>query len=382
MAQRRRVVCGLVVCALLIPVVWPAVAAAAQGEPALTARITQVDVSRFPQVTVYVSVTDAGGEPVAIDPSRLSLYEDGERVVPEDVRGVGEGEPLSTLLVIDVSGSMNTAGKLEAAKAAARAYLAQMGAQDRAGVIAFNTEVMVVQSLTADRAALLAAVDSLTAAHDTALYDAVAEAVSLLDAVQGRKAILVLSDGMDNRSRLGLQQALAGIGPGGLSISTIGLGDRSRAGDEWAGIDESALRAMASQAGGSYSFAADADGLRRLYERLGRALHSEYAIRYTSPAALRDGVSRSLTVALSDAAAPVQSAARYNPGGLVPEVAQPAPWPVFAGALACLLALLLLPRWLAAAWPLLRRRAVGGGDGESEGRVRLHDPPKPRIRLR
>ncbi|MEW6568879.1 MAG: VWA domain-containing protein [Chloroflexota bacterium] len=382
MAQRRRVARGLVVCVLLISLALVPFTALAQGEPALTTQITQVDVSHFPQVTVYVSVTDAAGEPAAIDPARILLYENGERVVPDEVHGMGEGEPLYTLLVIDVSGSMNTAGKLDAAKAAARAYLAQMRPQDRAGVIAFNTEVMVAQSLTADRTALLSAVDSLQAAHDTALYDAVAQAISILESVDGRKAILILSDGMDNRSRLSLQQALAGIGPGGLSISTIGLGDRSRPGDEWVGIDESALRAMADQAGGSYSFADDADALRQLYERLGRTLQSEYAIRYTSPSTLRDGVSRSLTVTLSDVPVPAQAATRYNPGGLVPEVAQPAPWPIFAAVLAGLLALLLVPRWVAVGWHALRRRAVPGAPSKARPGVRLHDPPKPKIRLR
>jgi Mg-chelatase subunit ChlD len=56
------------------------------------------------------------------------------------VRGLGTSDPLTTLLVIDVSGSMARAGKLEAAKAAASAYVNQMRPGDRAGLLAFATQ--------------------------------------------------------------------------------------------------------------------------------------------------------------------------------------------------------------------------------------------------
>src|SRR3990170_5044955 len=82
-------------------------------------QITQIDRSRFPEIRVYVSATDAAGEPAAISADDLRLFENGQPVEPESILGAGEGGPLTTMLVIDISGSMDVAGKLDAAKSAA-----------------------------------------------------------------------------------------------------------------------------------------------------------------------------------------------------------------------------------------------------------------------
>lgn len=57
----------------------PAGRITASGEPPLV-RITQVDTSRFPQVVIYVSVTDAAGEPIEVAPSQLALTENGVQI--------------------------------------------------------------------------------------------------------------------------------------------------------------------------------------------------------------------------------------------------------------------------------------------------------------
>jgi hypothetical protein len=225
---------------------------------------------------------------------------------------------------------------------------------------------------------MLAAIDGLKAFGDTTMYDALAAAAESLRDVPGRKAVIALTDGLDNRSTLTSGQVLEQIGPGGLSISVIGLGDPSQLGVTNSGLDEAALRALAEGAGGGYGYAADPETLASLYERYGRALQSEYAITYTSPTALRDGVKRTLTVTVGEASAAVQ--ADYNPGGVLPEVSQPASWPLFGAALVGLLVLLLVPAVAgrALAW-------VGGlrsGRGRKTARIRLHEQPQPRVRLR
>ena len=352
------------------------------GDERARVRITQVDTSGFPIVTVYVSVTDDGGEPVGIDPQRIVLHENGAPIVVDEVHALGTVEPLSTMLVIDVSGSMNLEGKLQAAQDAARAYVATMRSGDQAGVIAFNTQARLVQPLTQDRPALEAALDSLVAAGDTALYDGVAAAIQALEAAAGRRAILVLSDGMDNSSQITPEEALARIGPAGLSISTIGLGDPSRAPGAWAGLDAAVLSHLAQQAGGSYTAVDDGEALRGLYERLGRVLQSEFVITYTSPSGLRDGVNRSLSVSLAETGAAAADQAAYNPGGLVPEVPRPAPWRVFLGALALLTAMAVVPAVGSGLVRRLRRHGRLANAGRVQGKIRLREPKEPRVRLR
>ncbi len=339
--------------------------------------ITQVDTSQFPKITVYVSATDANGEPLGVDPKQIAFSENGQAITPQTVSGQGEIGPLTTLLVVDISGSMNEGGKLAAAKAAAKAYINQMRDGDQAGLVTFNTEVTTVQPVTQDRAALTKAIDGLKAKNDTAMFDALAQGEQTLQSVNGRKAIIVLTDGLDNRSKVKLDQVTKDLGPSGLSISTIGLGDPKQLGITNAGIDEKALQSLADQAGGTFGYANTTDSLTDLYQKFGRALQSEYAITYTSPSALRDGVTRNLSVSLNGTAqaAPATS---YNPGGLVPEVAQSS-WPLFGLILVGLLILLALPM-------LIRWAATGLGkvlpNKQKKSNVRMAESAPSRIRLR
>ncbi len=311
------------------------------GEPHVI--ITQIDTSQFPSVTLYISVTDDAGEPVGIDPSRLVIQENGVTIQPDQMQGnAAVIDSLTTMLVMDVSGSMYSADKLDTAKDAAKAYVDQMRGGDQTGLMSFNTEITYAQEITADVDRLKAAIDSLIAEKDTAMYDALVEAADLLDPIPGRKAIIVLTDGMDNVSQNDLGNVIARIGPSGLSISTVGLGNPEDQNASLAGIDEPALIELANRAGGEYAYANDAAGLTSLYQRYARVMQSEYVITYTSPGELRDGITRQLTVSLAETGSAAEAAA-YNPGGLVPEVGEPASWSVFLTALAVLLAMLFVP---------------------------------------
>src|SRR5262245_16257055 len=183
---------------------WPFTIVSAQ-EDTPQIRITQVDNSKFPNVTVYVSVTNAAGEPVGIDPSAIEIYENGQLMKPVDIQGGGEvGEehiPVTTMLVMDISGSMDKNDKLAAAKEAAKSYVNQMQPNDQTGLIAYDTQVYTVQPLTTDITTLNSAIDGLQSGSDTAMYNALVEAEKALEGVSGRKTIIVLTDGLDNKSQ-------------------------------------------------------------------------------------------------------------------------------------------------------------------------------------
>ncbi len=334
----------------------------AQGDTQV--RITQVDNSKFPTVTVYVSVTNSAGEPVGVDPAAIQISENGEAMQIVDARGGGQGgqgvaEPLTTMLVIDISGSMDKKNKLTAAKDAAKAYVNQMRAGDQAGLMAFDTKTYYVQPATTDTAALTSAIDGLKTGGDTAMFDALVEAEEALSSVPGRKAIIVLADGLDNHSQNTVASVIEQIGPSGLTISTVGFGDASTASQS--GLDEGALKSLAERSGGLYSFAADSQSLSALYQQLGRTLQSEYAITYVSPSTLRDGINRNLTVSLSGVGATTET--NYNPGGVLPEVTGVS-WTLFGLILAGLLLLLFAP--------LLIVRAAGLFSGmKQKGKVKI-----------
>jgi hypothetical protein len=242
-------------------------------------------------------------------------------------------------------------------------------------VLSFNTEVNYNQAVTSDREKLLKAIDSLRADGDTAMYDALLKAVETLNPISGRKAIIALTDGLDNRSKSKPDDVIRAIGVGGLSISTVGLGEPGLGKGVLSALDEEALRDLAQRAGGLYGYANDQDSLKKLYELYGRVLRSEYVITYASPSTLRDGVNRALSVSLlpvGGAAGVLGGNAVYNPGGLVPEVAEKAPWSLFFILLAGLLLLLGVPFLIGRVLKLAPGAA--SGKGRSSGK-------KPRIRL-
>lgn len=378
----------LTLCLLSLMVLQPLSGAAAQSDDTQV-RITQVDNSRFPNVTVYVSVTNAAGEPVGVDPATIQIQENGQLMEPAEVQGGGavvggEAIPVTTMLVIDISGSMDKNDKIGAAKEAAKAYINGMRPGDQAGLISYDTQVYTVQPVTSDVPALVSAIDALQTGSDTAMYNALVEAEKALESASGRKAIIVMTDGMDNQSSATLDDVIAGISESGLSISAIGFGDATLTGQE--GLDEAGLRALAEGAGGQYAFATDAQTLSTLYQQYGQSLQSEYAITYISPSPLRDGVNRNLTVALTESGVSMES--QYNPGGVLPEVSSRS-WMLFGGILAAILLLLAAPGLVtrgAQAFASVRSSKPSSSKAQSQGRIRLDKPPvsntKPRVKFK
>jgi len=342
-------------------------------------RITQVDNSNFPNVTVYVSATDANGDPVGLNPESIQIHESGELMEPVNVQGGGavvggEAIPVTTMLVIDISGSMDKNDKISAAKEAAKAYVNGIRAGDQAGLITYDTQVYTVQPLTSDVTALVNAIDSLQTGSDTAMYNALIEAENALEGVSGRKAIIVMTDGMDNQSSNTVDDVISGIGESGLSISAIGFGDTTVTGQE--GLDEEGLRTLAEGTGGQYAFATDAQTLSTLYRQYGQSLQSEYAITYISPSPLRDGINRSLTVSLSEIGVSMEG--EYNPGGVLPEVSSQS-WILFGSILVAILVLLVVPG-------LFNRGVQAFTSSKPKSRIRLDKPPtgnsKPKVRFK
>jgi VWFA-related protein len=350
-------------------------------------RITQVDNSHFPNVTVYVSATDVNGNPVGLDPETIQIHENGELMQPVNIQGGGavvggEAIPVTTMLVIDISGSMDKNNKIGAAKEAAKAYVSGMRSGDQAGLITYDTQVYTVQPVTSDTAALISAIDGLQTGSDTAMYNALIEAEKALEPISGRKAIIVMTDGMDNQSASTAQDVINGIGESGLSISAIGFGDATASGQE--GLDEAGLRTLAEGAGGQYAFATDAQTLSSLYQQYGQSLQSEYAITYVSPSTLRNGINRNLTVSLSEIGVSAEGA--YNPGGVLPEVSSRS-WVLFGGILAVLLALLVIPGLFTRGVTVFAsmRSKPGHKQPKPSGRIKLDKPPashtEPRVKF-
>lgn len=151
------------------------------------------------QVELYASVTGPDGRSVRnLTAQDFVVAEDG---TPQEVATFAAGEfPAAVALAIDRSVSMK-GRPLEIARAAARVFIDALRPDDRAMLIGIGGAVQVLAPLGVDRAPMYAALDALDAWSVTTLHDAIIASLDLLEDEPGRRAIVVLSDGLDSFSR-------------------------------------------------------------------------------------------------------------------------------------------------------------------------------------
>lgn len=150
-------------------------------------------------ITIPVSVFDRNGLYIPnIRQEEFKIFEDGKE---QTIEYFGTSDkPFSVILLIDVSYS--THYRIDEIKDGAKAFVDQLKPQDRVMVIEFSESVRIRTEFTSDRRELYRAIDKADFGSGTSLYDAVD--ISLrkqLAKVEGRKAVVLFTDGVDTTSR-------------------------------------------------------------------------------------------------------------------------------------------------------------------------------------
>jgi len=158
-------------------------------------------------------------------------------------------------------------------------------------VVGFGTEPAVRSAMTADRAATAAAVGSLEAAGETALYDAVA--LGARQFTTPRRATVLLSDGKDTASRATLDDAVRAVGGARSSFYGVLL--------ESPDLDPAAVERLARSTGGQVVRAADPGALEAVYDEIGAELAALYQLTFT--ATQRGSTAIEVTATAGDATA-------------------------------------------------------------------------------
>ncbi len=243
------------------------------GEPT-SVQITQFDLGGFPMVKAYLSCIDANGKPVrGLTRENITITENNYPVLIDSMQmsGVnGLREPLSFAIVLDRSESM-TGEKIERAKESVLRFISLMEPGDRAALFAFSDEVDALELLTGSRNILRQAVLTIQPRGHTALYDGIARGVESVQGVSGRKAVIVLTDGIANRGALDIDQAIESAAKAYVSVTVIGLGKDVR---------KARLERIAQETGGAYFFTPEADGLSEIYLTISNRMRNEYVITY------------------------------------------------------------------------------------------------------
>jgi tight adherence protein C len=316
----------VIVCALGLVLLALAVSATSAALADAVLDIVEVRADGFPRVVLRLSLAleddMTAGELTAQD---FRVVEDGE-VQPsaELFRIRNSAVPASVIMAIDTSGSMNEQDRLPQARAAARAFLAQMRPRDQVGLITFGSDVTVRQAPTSDRQLLLRAINGLAPAGDTRLYDALVRGAGQAGSASGgTRAVVVLTDGQDTQSSSDVDQAIRAATRLSIPIYTIGLG---------AEVQGDVLQRIAQETGGRYYHAPRPEDLERVFRLVSRQLSSQYDLFWQSRAQGQPGREVPIQVSLTTPSGTVAEAqATYR----LPRVGRPSVGPatVSGGAL-------------------------------------------------
>jgi VWFA-related protein len=177
-------------------------------------------------VTVQFRITDASGQPAFdVKPDEIVVKEDGQQVTRLEIHSPAALEPLTTVLAIDTSGSMAEHGKMDEAKQAARLFVDRLEGKAECGLILFDHLLRVQERPGDDLKKLRAAIDGARPGGGTAYLDATSQAIGMLHGVKGRRAVLVMTDGVDLNSQRSLEEVIGQARATEVPIYTIGVGE-------------------------------------------------------------------------------------------------------------------------------------------------------------
>jgi Ca-activated chloride channel family protein len=187
--------------------------------------------------------------------------------------------PITAVVMLDTSGSMtSTIGLL---KQAAEQFLLRLLPDDKAAVGAFNDKIEVGSGFTSNRDQLISDVRDLDYGNGTRLYDALAESLDMLKGLEGRRVILVFTDGDDTASRVGRGKVLERARAEEVMVYAIGLESEYFDGARNVRTKpDSGLRGLAEETGGGYFELKKTADLGGTFSRVAQELHSQYVLGF------------------------------------------------------------------------------------------------------
>jgi predicted RNA-binding Zn-ribbon protein involved in translation (DUF1610 family) len=313
----RRLVFGGMPVLLLGALLSPAGITLAQAElPEDTiVTVSQLDVSQYPEITIYVSVTDEDGQPLPLlDQANFSLSEDGQPVEIVDFAGIGESRPVDVIFAFDTTGSMGD--EIYAMIGTSIAFAQELedrGRDYRLGLVTFGDEVRGVyspdNSLTSDARVFQDWMRSLVA--DGGNEDPENDYGALKRATQmqfrsGSQVIFILitdaalhhyGDPPDggfsfDDSDLNLEPMLALFSERAVTVHVVGP-------------DLPELLSLTEQTSGSFYNISTNPNFTGMIADIGETIANQYRITYHSPRPTYDGTRRNVNVTVGEAEAGV-----------------------------------------------------------------------------
>jgi Ca-activated chloride channel family protein len=234
-------------------------------------------------VPIYATVVDSGGRLVPdLQRGDFSILDNGK---PVDLSLFSnESQPFTAVVMLDTSASMTA--NLKLLNRAAEQFLLRLLPVDKAQVGAFNDKIQLSGTFTNNRDELIGALNDLYFGNPTRLNDGIAAGLDALEGIDGRRVVIVFTDGEDTSSRLGFKTVMERARDEEVMVYSIGLESeyfngvrvvRSRPSRD--------LKKISDETGGGYFELLKTADLAPTFTRVAQELRSQYLIGF-APTAL------------------------------------------------------------------------------------------------
>jgi Ca-activated chloride channel family protein len=229
-------------------------------------------------VFVPTTVTDSEGRLVPdLEKEDFTILDNGK---PQDITIFqDETQPFTAVVMLDFSASMT--GNLQLLKQATEQFLLRMLKEDKAQVGAFSDKIQFSGTFTSDRDDLIGALNDLQYGNPTRLYDAIDQSIDMVEKVEGRKVVLVFTDGDDTSSRVSFGHVLDRARDHDIMVYSIGLESEYFNGARMQRTrPDRALRRLADETAGGYFELKKSADLAPTFTRVAQELHSLYTLGF------------------------------------------------------------------------------------------------------
>lgn len=248
--------------------------------------LEQAEVGR---ILVEAGVYDGAGKPALdLNASAFRLREDGELQELDVVSR--ETYAMSVVLLVD--NSQSVARRIAEVRNAAERFARSLRKGDRVTVAPFNTKLGSITGPTNDVATVAEAIDAMKAGGGTAILDSVAAAVRLLENAEGRRIIVLVTDGFDEKSTIPLEDVVKQAQTARVTVYGLAVGGLT--GVSLSG--ESTLRQLTSRSGGRVFFPWRDIEFPGIARQVADDAHNRYLITYTPSNQKKDGSWRTITL--------------------------------------------------------------------------------------
>ena len=263
-------------------------------------------------VVLNVTVTDKTGQYVKkLKASDFKIYEDGVEVPANMIASFSLQEsPYAAVVLMDSSGSMEA--RFSLARSAAIRFLDGLRPEDVAAVYKFDSKVEQVQEFSGGRD-LAPMAFGLRAVGLTTLNDAIVDASkALATRPEKRKAIVILSDGLDTRSRASADKAIESALAVGASIYAVDMSSLDGRSSKESLQSAMTLKSFAEKSGGRFVETPGGPALRDAFANIADELGHQYTVAFRPVNRAHDGKWRKLEVKLSRSDLIVRTRKQYR----------------------------------------------------------------------